>query len=80
MRTRCAGHVTRKGEKENVHSVFVGTPGRQGAIGSTRRRCKKDTNTDIKELGRESVVWIYLAQNVEKLWVLVTTATNIGVP
>jgi len=45
MRTRCAGHVTREGDKENVHSVFVGTPGWQGPLGSIRRSCKKDINT-----------------------------------
>jgi len=80
MRTRCAGHVTRIGEKENVHSLFVRTPGWQGPLGSIRCSCKKDTNKVVKELGRESVVWIYLTQNLEKLWVLVTTVTKIGVP
>jgi hypothetical protein len=80
MRKRCAGHVARKGEKDNAHRVLVGTPGWQGTLGSMRRWCKKDANTYVKELGRDSVVWIYLTKNVEKLWVLVTTVTNIGVP
>ena len=45
-----------KGEKENVHSVFVGTPAWKVPLGSIRRSCKKDTNTVVKELDRESVV------------------------
>lgn len=75
-----AGHVARKGNKENAHRDFVGTPGWQGPLGSIRRSCKKDTNTDVKELDRKSVAWIYLTKNVEKLWVLVTKVTNTGVP
>jgi len=56
MRKRCAGHAARKGEQKNAHGDFVGTPGCQGPLGSIGRSCKKDTNTDAKELGPDSVV------------------------
>jgi hypothetical protein len=67
-------------ERRKMYTVFVRTPGWQVPFGGIRRSCEKDTSTDVKELGRERVVWIYLIKNVEKLWVLVTTVTNFGVP
>jgi hypothetical protein len=44
-------------------------------LGRPRRRWEGN----LQEIGRESVGWIHLVQNRDKLWALVKTVTNLCV-
>jgi hypothetical protein len=59
-RMRWVGHVTRMGEKRNVHRLLVGKRERMRPPGIPRRRWVYNIKMDLGEIGWGSVDWIGL--------------------
>jgi hypothetical protein len=70
----------RNGEKRNAYRILVGEP--EGKNPSERPRCRwVDTiNMDLREIGRDGMDWIDLAQDRDQWRVLVNTVMNLRVP
>jgi hypothetical protein len=68
------------GETRNTYNYFVGKP--EGKRTFARPRCSWEDNIimNLKEIGWEVVVWIYLAQERDQWWTLVKTVMNLRVP
>jgi hypothetical protein len=58
-----AGHVARMVEKRNAYCVLVVEPEGKGALGRPRRRWVDYIKTDIREIERDGMDWIDLAQD-----------------
>jgi hypothetical protein len=56
---------------------MVGNPEGKRPLGRPRRRWEDDIKMDLRETGREGVNWIYLAQDMERWWVVVNTVMNL---
>jgi hypothetical protein len=50
-RMRCAGNVTRLGEKRNVYRILVIKPERKRPLGKPRRRWMNNIKMDLTEIG-----------------------------
>jgi hypothetical protein len=59
-RMRWAGHVARMGEKRNACRILVGKPERKRALGRPRRRWVDNIKMDLREIGWDSMDWIWL--------------------
>jgi hypothetical protein len=59
---RWEGHVTHIGKKRNRHHALLGKPEGKGQFRRLRRRWE-DIKVNLKEMGREAVKLIHLAQN-----------------
>jgi len=57
----------------------VGKPEGMRPLGRPRRRWEDNINTDLQELGCGGMDWNELAQDRDRLWVLVTTVMNLRV-
>jgi hypothetical protein len=51
------------GEERNTYRALVGKPERKRPFGKPRRKWDDNTRMDLKEIGSESVEWIYMAQD-----------------
>jgi hypothetical protein len=74
------GHVELMGEGRGVYRVLVGKPERKRPFGRTRRRWDDSVKMDLQEMGRGGMDWIELAQDRDRLRVLVTAVMNHRVP
>jgi len=74
------GHVELMGEGRGVYRVLVGKPERKRPFGRTRRRWDDSVKIDLQEMGRGGMDWIELAQDRDRLRVLVTAVMNHRVP
>jgi hypothetical protein len=79
-RMKWPAHVARMGERGDVYRVLVGIPKRKGPPGRTRRRWEDNIKMDLYEEGCGSIVWIDLAQDSDRCWVLVKAVMNLRVP
>jgi hypothetical protein len=50
-RLRCAGHVSRMGERRGAYRVLVGKPEGRGPLGRPRRRWEDNIKMDLREVG-----------------------------
>jgi hypothetical protein len=75
-----AGHVAQMGEKENVYRLLVGKPEEKRPLGRWKPRWVDYIKMDLGEVGWGGEDWIGLAQDRDKLRVLVNVVTNIQVP
>ena len=73
---KCPEHVARMGERRDAYRVVVERPEGRRPLG--RRRCRWKDN--IKEVGKEGIDWIDLAQNRERRRALVNVLMNFPVP
>jgi hypothetical protein len=74
MRMRLAGHVAHMGEK--VYKILVGRLEWKRQLRRPRRRWEHNIRMDRREVGREGVGWIHLAEDWIQWWDIV----NLRVP
>jgi hypothetical protein len=64
------------GEKRNAYRILVGKPeGRR-----PRRRWVDNIKIYLREIGRDGVDWVNLAQDRDHIGALVNTVVNLRVP
>jgi hypothetical protein len=73
------GYVARIGEKRNVYRLSVGKPEGKRPLGRPRRRWVDNIKMDFAAIGLSGVVWIGMAQDRDKLRVLVNAVMNLRV-
>jgi hypothetical protein len=79
-RMRLAGYVARIREKRNAYMILVGKPERKRPLGRRRRRWVDNIKIVLREIGRDGMDWIDLAQDRDKWKALVNTVMNLRVP
>jgi hypothetical protein len=77
---RWAGHVTRMEERRGVDRVLVGKPEGKRPFGRPRRRWENNIKMNLQEVGYGDMDWIDLAQDRDRLRVLVNAVMNLCVP
>jgi hypothetical protein len=60
---RWAEHVTRMGETRNAYRLLVGNSEGKRSLGRPRRRGVDNIKMDLREIGRDGMDWIELAQD-----------------
>jgi hypothetical protein len=68
------------GERRCAYGVLVGKPERKRPLRRRRGRWEDNIEVDLKEIGWGGVYRIDLAQDVDKLWVVVNAVMNHRVP
>jgi hypothetical protein len=71
-RMRWAGHVTRMGERRNVHRVFVRKPEENRPLRIPRDRLVYNIKINLQEVGWVGMGWIDLAQDTDRWRALIT--------
>lgn len=66
--------------REKPCQVSATKPQGQKTVGGPRHRCLDNNKMDLKEIGWESVHWIYLVQERDQLQVLRNMVRNFLVP
>jgi hypothetical protein len=66
-------------EMRNVYKTLVIKLRRKGPHGRTRCRWKDNIRMDVREIGREGVDWMHVAQDRDHLWALVTTVMKFHI-
>jgi hypothetical protein len=64
----------------NAYKIVVGEPEMKTPLGKPERRWKDSIKIELKELGGEGVIWIYLAQDTDRWRALVSMVKNILFP
>jgi hypothetical protein len=67
-------------ERRGVDRVLVGKPEGKRPFGRLRRRWENNIKMDLQEVGCGDMDWIDLAQDRDKLRVLVNAVMNLRVP
>jgi hypothetical protein len=80
LRMKWAGHVARMGETRNAYSILVGKTEGKSPLGRLIRRCVDNIKMVLREIGRDGVDWIELAQDRDQWKALVNTVMNLRVP
>jgi hypothetical protein len=68
------------GEKRNAYKLLVGKPEGRTPLGRPRHRWEDNIKMDLREIGRDGVDWIGLAQDRDKGRALVNVVMNAQVP
>jgi hypothetical protein len=68
------------GEKRNAYRILVGKPEGRRPLGRSRDRWVDNIKIDLKEIGRDDMDWIDLAQDRDQWRALVNTVMNLRVP
>jgi hypothetical protein len=79
-RTRWAGHVARMGETRNAYRILAEKPEGKRPLGRPRRRWVGNIKIDLREIGRDGMDLIYLAQDRDQWRAVLNTVMNIRVP
>jgi hypothetical protein len=64
----------------NAYRIFARKPEGKRPLGSSKCRWKDDIRMGLREIGREGVDWMHLAQDRHRWWALVNTVINPWVP
>jgi hypothetical protein len=75
-----AGHLARIGDKRKVCRIFVGNPEGKRQLGRPRRRWVDNIKLDLREIERDGMDWIHLAQVRDNWRALVNTVMNFRDP
>jgi hypothetical protein len=75
-----AGNIARKEEKRNTYRILMGKPESKRPLGRLRHRWVDNVEIDLREIGRDGMVWIDLAQDRNQWRALVNTVLNLRVP
>jgi hypothetical protein len=67
-------------EKRNAYTILVGRPERKRPLGRPGRRLVDNIKMDLREIGRDGVDWIHMAQDRDRWRTLVNTVLNFRVP
>jgi len=62
------------------HRVLVRKPERKRPLGRPRRRWVDNIRMDLQELGCGYMDWIWLAQDRDRWWAVVSAVMNLRVP
>jgi hypothetical protein len=76
MRRACSTY----GETRNAYRILVGNPKGKRQLGRLIRRWVDNISMDHREIGRDGMNWIHLAQDRDQWRALVNTVTNLRVP
>jgi hypothetical protein len=79
---RWVGHVARMIHVRNAYIIFVGKLEERRQLGRPRRGWEDNITMDIREIRREGVDWMHLAQDRDQ-WGgggIVKTVNNLWVP
>jgi hypothetical protein len=68
------------GEKRNVYRMLMGKPEGKKPVGRPRRRWVDNIKMVLREIGRDCMYWIDLAQYRDQWRALVSTIMNLQVP
>jgi hypothetical protein len=68
------------GERRGAYRVLVGKPEIKRLLGRPRHRGEDNIKMDLQVVGCGSMDWIDLAQDRERLCILVNTVMNLRVP
>jgi hypothetical protein len=68
------------GEKRNACRVLVGKPEGKRPLGRPGRKWVEHIKMDLREIGWDSMGWIFLVQDRDKWRALVNTVMNFRVP
>jgi hypothetical protein len=66
--------------ERNAYRILVGKPEGKRPLGRARRRWMDIIKMDLREIGRDGVDWIELAQDRDQWKAVVNTAMNLRVP
>jgi hypothetical protein len=78
-RMRWAGHVARMEEKRNAYRILVEKPEGKRPLERPRRRWVDIIKVDLRDIERDGVDWIELAQDMDQWRALVNTVMNLWV-
>jgi hypothetical protein len=79
-RMRWAGHVAGMGAKRNAYRILVGRAEGKRPLGRPRRRWVDNIIMDLREIGKDVMDWIDVAQDRDQWKALVKTVMNLRVP
>jgi transposase len=65
--------------KKNAYRILVGKPEEKRPLGRPRRRWVDNIKMDLREIKRDGMDWIDLAQDMDQWRALVNTAMNFRV-
>jgi hypothetical protein len=68
------------GEKRNAYRILVGKPEGKIPLGRPRRRWMDNIKIDLREIGRNGMDWIHVAQDRDQWRALVNTVMSLRVP
>jgi hypothetical protein len=68
------------GEKRNACRILVGMSEEKRPLGRPKRRWMDNIKMDLREIGRDDMDWIDLAQNRNQWMAPVNTIMNLWVP
>jgi hypothetical protein len=68
------------GEKRNAYTILVENPKGKRPLERPRRRWVDNIRMDLREIGRDGMDWIDLAQDRDQWRALVNTVMNLQVP
>jgi len=74
-----AGHVACVGKMRNAYKILAGKPEGNRPLGRPMHRWN-NIRMDLKEIVREGVDWVHVAQDRDQWWDLVNTIINLWVP
>jgi hypothetical protein len=72
-----ADHV---GDVINAYKILVGEPEEMRPFGRPRREWTDNIRMNLKEIGREGVDWMHLAQVLDEYQAIENTVTKFRVP
>jgi hypothetical protein len=75
-----AGHVVRVGTRRNAYRILLGKPEGKRPLGRPRRRLVNSVKMDLREIGRDGMDWLDLAQDTDQWRALVNTVMNFRGP
>jgi len=70
----------RMGERRGVYRVLVGKPEGKRPLGRPRRRWEDNIKTDLQEVECWGLVWMELAQDMDRWRAVVNAVMNLWVP
>jgi len=79
-RKRWVRNVARVVEMRSAYKILVAKPEGMGPLGRPRHRLENTVIIDLREIRREFVGWIYLAQDRDQWRNVVNMVMNIRVP
>jgi hypothetical protein len=68
------------GENRNAYRILVGKPEGKRPLGRPRCRWVSNIKMDLREIGRDGVDWIDMAQDRNQWRALVNTVLKLRVP